>query len=72
MEGDNKFETFECESINGVTPIEQTFALHYETQNIRGWPKLMIEVWKVDNYGRHNIFGYGILSIPMATGQYNM
>jgi hypothetical protein len=35
---------------------------------MRGWPRLMIEVWKVDADGRHNIYGYGTLALPMGTG----
>ena len=39
---------------------------------MRGWPRLMIEVWKVDADGRHNIYGYGTLALPMGTGEYSL
>ena len=29
---------------------------------------MLFEVWKVDEYGRHNICGYGTASMPMGSG----
>eukprot|EP00919_Chromeraceae_sp_WS-2016_P000105 GHVR01000295.1.p1 GENE.GHVR01000295.1~~GHVR01000295.1.p1 ORF type:complete len:103 (+),score=8.13 GHVR01000295.1:640-948(+) len=39
---------------------------------MRGWPRMLIEVWKIDEHGRHNIYGYGTLAIPMGSGEYNL
>ena len=39
---------------------------------MRGWPRLLLEVWKVDSYGRHNLYGYGTLAIPMSSGDYDL
>ena len=33
---------------------------------------MLLEAWKVDSDGRHNIYGYGTLAVPMATGQYQL
>jgi B9 domain-containing protein 2 len=30
----------------------------------------MIEVWRVDEHGRHNIYGYGTVALPMASGSH--
>jgi len=35
---------------------------------MRGWPRFLLEVWKVDEYNRHNIYGYSTVSVPMASG----
>lgn len=32
----------------------------------------MVEVWKVDNFGRHNLYGYGTTLVPMATGDHEV
>lgn len=31
---------------------------------------MLAEVWRVDEYGRHSIYGYGTLAFPMASGQH--
>jgi B9 domain-containing protein 2 len=33
---------------------------------------MLVEVWRVDEYGRHNIYGYGTLAIPMASGWHKL
>lgn len=51
--------------------------LYYATRSIRGWPKLYIEVWNIDNVGRYSIgmckylwlAGYGITTIPFSPGK---
>jgi len=35
---------------------------------MRGWPRVLVEVWKVDEDGRHNIYGYGTMVVPFANG----
>jgi B9 domain-containing protein 2 len=66
--GREKFESFEAESVGEITPIEQPFALEYVSNAVRGWPRLLVEIWRVDEYGRHNIYGYGTAAVPMASG----
>ena len=48
--------------------MEQPFALEYVATGMRGWPRALMEVWRVDEYGRHNIYGYGTFAVPMASG----
>ena len=33
-----------------------------------GWPKLHLQVWHQDNYGRNEIYGYGFCHIPTSPG----
>jgi B9 domain-containing protein 2 len=53
-------------------PIEQPFEVNYSTASVRGWPRLIVEVWEVDPEGRNHIAGYGISIIPMEAGTYNL
>lgn len=39
---------------------------------MRGWPRFLVEVWKVDEDGRHNIYGYGTQVLPFANGEYRL
>ena len=45
-------------------PLEQPFDLNLSTKSVRGWPKLIVEVWQVDNHGRNSIAGYGMIGLP--------
>mmetsp|Transcript_30887 Transcript_30887/g.35170 ORF Transcript_30887/g.35170 Transcript_30887/m.35170 type:complete len:187 (-) Transcript_30887:225-785(-) len=67
-------ETYEDhpEAFSSYTAFEHPIDLHYATKSIRGWPKLLIEVWEVDSHGRNSIGGYGMLSIPMGAGSYDL
>ena len=70
ISGKAKFESFEVETSTSNTPIEQPFDLHFISQDVRGWPKLIVEVWVVDTDGRHSIGGYGIISCPFRSGDH--
>ncbi|ORZ34587.1 B9 domain-containing protein 2 [Catenaria anguillulae PL171] len=37
-----------------------------------GWPKLAIEVLRQDMFGRYQLFGYGVMSIPMTAGTHRL
>ena len=39
---------------------------------MRGWPKLCVEVWGIDSDGRNSLAGYGILTLPMQRGEYQL
>ena len=64
-------ETFES-IINDeqIAPLEHPFDINYSTKSMRGWPRLVIEVWQTDSEGKSSIGGYGILSIPMKSGHH--
>jgi len=39
---------------------------------MRGWPRILCEVWRIDQDGRHNVYGYGTMCLPMSSGDYNL
>ena len=41
--------------------------LHFRTQNIQGWPKLVVHVWSQDSYGRKDFVSYGTAFLPCYT-----
>ena len=71
MSGIESGETFEVESDNGeyVFYLDHPFELHYACRSVRGWPKLLIEVWGVSEE-RESIAGYGVITLPNHPGQY--
>ena len=46
--------------------------LHYTCEAIRGWPKLIVEVWGEDSFGRNSIAGYGMLTFPLSNGDFKL
>eukprot|EP01061_Rhynchopus_euleeides_P022636 TRINITY_DN36955_c0_g1_i1.p1 TRINITY_DN36955_c0_g1~~TRINITY_DN36955_c0_g1_i1.p1 ORF type:complete len:184 (+),score=54.36 TRINITY_DN36955_c0_g1_i1:204-755(+) len=41
--------------------------VHFKTQNIQGWPKLVVHVWRQDAYGRKDFVAYGMAYVPTCT-----
>jgi hypothetical protein len=47
-------------------PFEHPFDLNFSAKSVRGWPKLILEVWEVDAKGRNCIAGYGTTVMPFS------
>ncbi len=45
--------------------------LHYRLCSVQGWPKISVQVWAVDEYGRKDVAGYGVAYLPMPGGGNN-
>ncbi|WKY08057.1 hypothetical protein Q1695_007507 [Nippostrongylus brasiliensis] len=46
--------------------------LHLATKTIQGWPRIQLQVWHHDVYGRQELTGYGSLFIPSAPGEHEL
>lgn len=46
--------------------------VHYAVKGIDGWPRLRLEVYGVDAYGRIELAGYGCCIVPTAAGTHEM
>lgn len=42
--------------------------VHYATKGIQGWPKLCVQVFSEDQYGRTRLVGYGFTHLPTSPG----
>eukprot|EP00796_Vickermania_ingenoplastis_P003740 gene3740-2636_t len=40
---------------------------HFSFTSVQGWPKISVQVWQVDAYGRKDIAGYGVAYLPMPS-----
>ncbi|XP_043918626.1 B9 domain-containing protein 2 [Protopterus annectens] len=45
---------------------EKNVQLQY--RNLTGWPKLHLQVWHQDSFGRNELYGYGFCHIPSTPG----
>ncbi|CAG2057115.1 unnamed protein product [Timema podura] len=44
--------------------------VHFATKGIQGWPKLHLQVYCQDRFGRSEIYGYGFCHIPTSPGSH--
>ncbi|KAK8777190.1 hypothetical protein V5799_029465 [Amblyomma americanum] len=42
--------------------------VHFSTRGIQDWPKLVVQVWHQDDYGRNELIGYGSCHLPSSPG----
>lgn len=67
LNGKTEGETFEYVLENdSQMHIGHSIDLHFSTESVRGWPKIMLEVWVSDQDGRNKIAGYGMASLPIV------
>ncbi|KIH57024.1 B9 protein [Ancylostoma duodenale] len=46
--------------------------LHLATKTIQGWPRIELQVWHHDVYGRQELVGYGSLFLPSTPGEHEV
>ena len=46
--------------------------IHYAVKGIDGWPRLRLEVFGVDAYGRLELAGYGCCMVPTTAGMHEL
>ncbi|KAM3132457.1 hypothetical protein pb186bvf_015416 [Paramecium bursaria] len=46
----------------------QPFDLHFEIQNLQGWPKALIKVWRLDPSNKIDACSYGTVQFPRTAG----
>ena len=46
--------------------------MHYSVKGIDGWPRLRLEVYGVDIYGRVELAGYGCCIVPTSAGTHEL
>jgi B9 domain-containing protein 2 len=45
------------------------FQVRFDTTSLSGWPRLLLEVYTVDDYGRVDVAGYGMTFVPSSPGE---
>ncbi len=48
------------------------FDLHYTTENLFGWPKLIARIWKLDDTNKVDLLSYGCVTLPNTTGYHEL
>lgn len=45
--------------------------LHLISASVQGWPRMIVQLWELDEYGRAGLAGYGFCHLPINAGRYN-
>lgn len=43
--------------------------LHLISASVQGWPRMIVQLWELDEYGRAGLAGYGFCHLPINAGQ---
>ena len=46
--------------------------VHFLCKGLQGWPRLLLQVWNIDEIGRLHLAGYGFVHIPNMAGSFEM
>ena len=46
--------------------------LHFACSSLKDWPKISVEVWSHDSFGRNILAGYGCCFVPTSPGMHHV
>ncbi len=46
------------------------FDVHFTTTSMKGWPRIIVELWELDGYGRTSLIGFGFTYFPCMSGTF--
>jgi hypothetical protein len=73
LSGKVEGETFQSKAEHGrYIPLEHPIDINFSAKSVRGWPKLLVEVWEIDHHGRNSLAGYSIVTLPFEQGEYKL
>lgn len=55
-------------SIIWAHPID----IHLTTITMQGWPRILLQTWRIDASSKANVVGYGFIHVPMAPGSHTL
>lgn len=71
ISGHEKGQTQESCDLYTNNPVwDHPIDLHYTTQTLQNSPKLLLQVFCRDNYGRLIFLSYGVYNVPLSPGSY--
>ena len=74
IDGNTSGETFEEEKTDKENNfyVDHPFDIHFKVESMRGWPKIVVEVWEVSDEGKYMIAGYGTGTVPCSPGAHDV
>ena len=74
IDGKDKGETFQNVASNeeNFVSFDHPLNLNFKCRSVKGWPKLMLEVWGTDSDNRNSLIGYSCNFIPFLNGNISL
>lgn len=69
LEGEESTQTQYASSDDGVQVWNHPIDAHFASASIQGWPRMVMQVWELDEYGRSILAGYGFAHLPTNAGE---
>ena len=71
VQGDPEGQTqTDMPELDELAHFSHPLDFHFSTHTMQNWPRLLLEVWHYDNYGREEPYGYGTVHLPMSPGEH--
>lgn len=48
------------------------FDFQFAVNSVQGWPKLVMKVWRLDEFGKLDTISYGVCCLPNETGSFDL
>jgi B9 domain-containing protein 2 len=70
LAGDETSQTqYSAASNDGVYIWNHPIDVHFATASMQGWPRIIIQLFELDEYGRSILSGYGFTHLPTNPGE---
>ena len=69
LEGEDSSQTQYASSDDGVQVFNHPIDVHFASASIQGWPRMVVQAWELDEFGRSILAGYGFVHMPTNPGE---
>lgn len=69
LEGEDSSQTQYASSDDGVQVFNHPIDVHFASASIQGWPRMVVQAWELDEFGRSILAGYGFVHMPTNPGK---
>ncbi|KAL7482053.1 hypothetical protein ACHAW6_007739 [Cyclotella cf. meneghiniana] len=72
LEGEESSQTQYAASDDGVLVWNHPIDVHFASASMQGWPRIVVQVWELDEFGRSILAGYGFMHLPTNPGDHDI
>jgi len=70
LAGEDTSQTQYAASDDRVHIWNHPIDVHFATASMQGWPRIIMQLWELDEYGRSILSGYGFAHFPTIPGEF--
>lgn len=73
LAGEESSQTqYSAQDDDGVQVFNHPIDAHFAAASMQGWPRIIMQVWELDEYGRSILSGYGFAHLPTNPGHHEL